>query len=255
MKRFTSRKAVAVVAAGLVVAGGGSALAASGSGSGTSFLDRVAQKLGISSEKLRDATKAAAIDQIDEQLKAGTITKEQADAMKKRVESGQFPGLGRGFGDRGFGHHGFGRGMGGPGLGGPGPGGPGGHLADAATYLGLTQAKLMDQLQAGKTLADVAKAQGKTVEGLKDALLASEKKELDALVKAGTITQAQADSALADRKSRLDDMVNGTFRGGHGRHAAPGMGHGFGDRDGDHGPVMPGGQRMMPGGASLGAPA
>lgn len=255
MKRFTSRKAVAVVAAGLVVAGAGSALAASGSGSGTSFLDRVAQKLGISSEKLRDATKAAAIDQIDEQLKAGTITKEQADAMKKRVEAGQIPGLGgfgdRGFGDRGFGRHGGHR-MGGPGMGGPGMGGPGGHLADAATYLGLTEAKLVEQLQAGKSLADVAKAQGKTVDGLKDALLASEKKELDALVKAGTITQAQADSALAARKSHLDDMVNGTFRGGPGGR---GMGRGFGDRDGDHGPVMPGGQRMMPGGASLGAPA
>lgn len=235
-----SRKAVAAVVAGLAVAGAGTAIAAGGAGSDTSFLDAVAAKLGISSEKLIDATKAAAIDQVDAQLKAGTITQAQADAMKERIQSGGVPlfagpGMRRG----GFGH-------------GPGRGGPGGHLDDAAAYLGVTEAELVEQLRAGTSLADVAKAEGKSVDGLKAALLASEKKELDALVAAGKITQAQADAALERREARLDDFVEGTLgpcgeRGAHGfggpmSRGMGGSGHGYGTP-------------AMHGGASFGAPS
>ena len=42
------------------------------------------------------------------------------------------------------------------------------------------------------------------------ALVADEKKELDAAVKAGRITQAQADAFLANAKQRVTDAVNGT---------------------------------------------
>ena len=59
-------------------------------------------------------------------------------------------------------------------------------------------------------MADVAKAQSKTVDGLVAALVADEKKELDAAVAAGD-SHAQADAMLADAKSRFTDMVNGTF--------------------------------------------
>jgi hypothetical protein len=215
------KTAVAAVAA-LSVAVGGTALAAGGTPTSTSFLDRVATKLGISSEKLQDATKAAATDQVDEQLKAGTITQAQADAMKARIAAG----------------NGLGLGPGGRGLGGPGKGGPGGHLADAATYLGLTQAKLMEQLRAGKTLADVAKAQGKTTDGLKAALVASEKKELAAAVTAGRLTQAQADEILANASTRFDDMIAGTRPQG-----------GPGGRGG-HGPGFPGAQGSFSGSSS-----
>src|SRR5436305_15007889 len=58
---------------------------------------------------------------------------------------------------------------GGAGLRGPGPG-PGGQAI--ADYLGLTSADLRTQLEAGKTLADVATAQGKSVSGLADAIVA-----------------------------------------------------------------------------------
>ncbi len=232
-----SRKAVAAVVAGLAVAGAGTAIAAGGSGSDTSFLDAVAAKLGISSEKLLDATKAAAIDQVDAELKAGTITQAQADAMKARIQSGALPFFaGPGMHRGGFGH-------------GPGRGGPGGHLDDAAAYLGVTEAELVEQLRAGKSLADVAKAEGKSVDGLKAALLASEKKELDALVAAGTITQAQADAALERREARLDDLVEGTLgpRGerGFGGPMSRGMG----------GPGHGHGAPAMHGGASFGVPA
>ena len=152
---------VALSAAALVAIGGSAALAASGSSAtGTSFLDRVAQHLGITTQKLQDAAKAAAIDEVAARLEAGAITQTQADAMKQAIESGKGFGLG-GFGMGRHGH--LGGGMRG------GPGGPGGHLADAASYLGLTESALFTQLRSGMTLAGVAKAQGKTVEGLKAA--------------------------------------------------------------------------------------
>jgi hypothetical protein len=107
---------------------------------------------------------------------------------------------------RGFGHH----------------AGPFGGLDAAASYLSLTDAQLRTQLESGKSLADVAKAQGKTVDGLVQALVNAAKKKIDAAVTAGRLTQTQADSILADLKSRVTDFVNG---------AGPrfGLRHGFRD--------------------------
>jgi hypothetical protein len=210
MPKFPSKRAIAIGAAALVVAGGGgAAVAASGSGSSPNdFLDSVARHLGISRQKLDDATKAAAIDQVDAQLKAGQITQAQADELKKRIQSGDIPplgGLGRG-GGPGFG---FG---GGPGI----PGGPGllkagisDSLAAAAKYLGLTESALRDQLNDGKSLADVAKAQNKDVDGLKNAILAAAKSDLDKAVSDKKLTQSQADDVYNRLKDRIDDMVNG----------------------------------------------
>ena len=54
----------------------------------------------------------------------------------------------------------------------PGKHRDGGPFAPAAKYLGLTQEQLLTQLRDGKSLADIAKAQGKSVDGLKQAILA-----------------------------------------------------------------------------------
>ena len=83
MKNVTSKRAlVAASALSLVVGAGGAVAASKGSPTrGDGFLARVAGHLGISTQKLEDATKAAAIDQVDADLKAGKITKAQADAV------------------------------------------------------------------------------------------------------------------------------------------------------------------------------
>jgi hypothetical protein len=211
MSRFPSKRAIAIGAAALVVAGGGgAAVAATGGGSSSNdFLDSVARHLGISRQKLDDATKAAAIDQVDAQLKAGQITQAQADALKKRIQDGDIPPLGALRGGRpGFGF--------GPG----GPGGPGGllktgisdSLAAAAKYLGLSESALRDQLNDGKSLADVAKAQNKDVDGLEQAILAAAKTDLDKAVSDKKLTQSQADDVYSRLKDRIDDMVNGQLR-------------------------------------------
>ena len=123
--------------------------------------------------------------------------------MKARAAEGGVPFFGGG------GHRGGGFGHGGPGHGGPA------SLDAAAKYLGLTEAELHTQLESGKTLAEIAKAQGKTVDGLEKALTAATKTKLDAAVKAGTITQAQADELLKRTTDHLDDLVNGKL-GPHG---------------------------------------
>lgn len=71
--------------------------------------------------------------------------------------------------------------------------GPAGGLLDAAAeYLGLDRAELRERLRSGSSLADVARAEGKSVDGLKDALRESFAAKLDA---------------------RLDALVERTFPG------------------------------------------
>jgi hypothetical protein len=196
-RQIKSKRFFAAAAAIAVVAGGGAALAASNgsSTSGNGFLARVAQHLGISTEKLQDATKAAAIDQVDADLKAGRITKAQADELKARINAGGFPFFG-GPGRFGEFHH-------------LGPIGV--HRQATADYLGLTVAQLDARVAKGQSLADVAKAQGKSVDGLKDAILVDAKKHLDQAVSDGKLTQAQADAMYNRLKADVDEIVNGTF--------------------------------------------
>ena len=67
MSIFKSRKILAATVAGLAVTGGvGAGIAASQDDSrASSFFDSVAKHLGISSDELEEATRAAAIDQVD----------------------------------------------------------------------------------------------------------------------------------------------------------------------------------------------
>ena len=126
------------------------------------------------------------------------------------------------------------------GPGGPGPGGPGGHgmgrdLDGAAQALGVTADELRTALQGGQSLADVAKAKGIDVSKVVDSLVAQLKAHLDAEVKSGEHTQAEADQILADAKTRISDFVNGTAPAG--------------------GPGWPGGGRHGRGPGGPGAPA
>jgi hypothetical protein len=189
------RKILATAVAALAVAGAGAAVAATGSGTpqeeSKAVVDDAAQQLGVDSTALSNALRKALQNRVDAAVAAGTITETEGEALKARIAAEEYPVLVA----PGFGHHG-GHGF--------------GHLAAAATYLGLSETELQTQLAGGKTLADVAKAQGKTVDGLVAALVADEKKELDAAVAAGRLTQAQADEMLANAEQRFTDLVNGT---------------------------------------------
>jgi hypothetical protein len=204
MSSISSKRVLVVASALSLVVGAGGAIAASKSSTtrGDGFLARVAGHLGISTEKLEDATKQAAIDQVDADLKAGRITKAQADELKARIREGGVPFL---FGRPHFRSDG-------PGFRGPRlHHAPFGHLSAAADYLGLSVPELLEQLTSGKSLADVAKAEDKSVDGLKKAMVADAKERLDQAVEEGMLTEAQAKEKLEAIESRIDDIVNGKF--------------------------------------------
>jgi hypothetical protein len=85
----------------------------------------------------------------------------------------------------------------------------GGPLAAAAAYLGLSEEELRTSLEGGKSLADVATAQGKSVDGLKQAMLAAVKADLDEQVAHGDITAEQEQTILTKLPAGIDDFVNG----------------------------------------------
>src|SRR5215831_12953921 len=115
--------------------------------------------------------------------------------------------------------HGFGPGFGfgfgfpgGPGFGFRMGGGGGIAYADvltpAADYLSVSLSTLESDLKGGKTLAQEATAKGKTASGLIDAIVAAEKKVLDAQNAAGWLTDAQETALLDNLKSEVTELVN-----------------------------------------------
>jgi hypothetical protein len=90
----------------------------------------------------------------------------------------------------------------------PGDGKGGGLLQTASTFLGISVSDLLTDLKSGKTLADEAKAKGKSVDDLVTALLAPAKKNLDQAVTDGKITQSQETAILSKMTDGLTNLVN-----------------------------------------------
>jgi hypothetical protein len=76
--------------------------------------------------------------------------------------------------------------------------------------LGMTAEQLAAERQAGKSLAQIAQAKGVSKQALVDLILADRKAVVDERVKAGTLTQAQADAMLAQMKERVTTAVDRT---------------------------------------------
>jgi len=80
-------------------------------------------------------------------------------------------------------------------------------LAAVSKVLGITEAELKTELQAGKSVADVAKAKNIDLATVKAALLAEAKAHIDAEVAAGEHTAAEGAAELAKVTSRIDTML------------------------------------------------
>jgi urease accessory protein UreF len=169
---------------------------------------------GKSASGLVDALVAARTQRIDAAVKAGKLTQAQGSQLESNLKqritdlvNGTFPHRG--------GPHGF---------------GPRHDTEAVATsYLGLTADQIRTQLRSGKTLAQIADATpGKSASGLVDALAAAARKDIDAAVAAGRLTQAQAAKIEASLTKRITDAVNRTRPAGGGFRHGPGgwLGHG-----------------------------
>src|SRR5438093_12739451 len=121
---------VAGAVAGLAVAGGGAAFAATQLGSpkqeNQAVVNDAAKQLGVTPSALTAALKKALENRVDAAVAAGRLTKEQGAELKQRIESGDLPLF---FGPRGGPHEHF------------------GDFDAAASYLRLTEAELRAQLE------------------------------------------------------------------------------------------------------------
>jgi hypothetical protein len=171
------------------------------------IINDAARQLGVEPQELSDALKQALKNRIDEAVRDGRLTQEEGAKLKEQVDAGGAPMFGLGPGP------GFGFRHDGPGFGfrhdGPGPFEA--KFGAAAEYLGMTQAELREALRGGKSLAQVARDRGKSVDGLVDALVANAEAKLDRAVEAGRLTEAEKREMLSGLRERLTDVVNGRF--------------------------------------------
>jgi hypothetical protein len=197
---------VTAVAALAAVVGGGAALATTGPSSHPSdFLGDVAQRLGISQDKLEDAIEDARIARIDAAVARGDLTKEQGEELERRARSGDGPGFLPGFRGRGFGPGPLEA----PRKGFPGPF-PGFDFLDkAADYLGMDAIDVRRALGDGKSLADLAKDKGKSVDGLEQSLRDAIRADADKAVDDGALTEEQADHIAEKLGGAVDELVKG----------------------------------------------
>jgi len=147
------------------------------------FIDALAQKLGISSQTL------------------------QSDIAQARQDAGMpagngFPGAQRG-GPRG----GFGGGL---------------DFNAAAQAIGITPQQLRTEL-AGKSLAQVAQAHGKSGSDVATALKNAANTRIDQAVTNGRLTADQANTQKTNVDQRIDQLVNQVMpQGGSGGRGGPG---------------------------------
>ncbi len=149
----------------------------------------------------------------------GTLTQAQADTVQSTLEAAR-PERREGMAGRG---------------------GRGAPFGDLAETLGLDADEIRAELEAGKSLADIATAQGIDPQTLIDEMVADIQAHLDEAVANGRIDETDVADKLAEATQRATDMVNGDLpafemggRGGHGPGGRGPGGHGpLGDADED----------------------
>jgi hypothetical protein len=216
---MTRRKKITFAAGAIAIAVLVIGLGAAGAVAATSLLspeeeskaiiDDAAEQLGVEPDELSDALKQALKNRIDQAIEAGRLTEEQGAELKERIDSDDHPLL---FGGRGL--HvgpGFERHL---------------HfmgLEEAAAYLEMTEAELRDALD-DSTLAEIAREQGKTVDGLVEAIVADKSKRIDEAVASGRLTDEQGSDLKARLTEHVEALVNGErlgelrgWRPGHGQ--------------------------------------
>lgn len=156
--------------------------------SATEFLAKLAANLGIGQDKLTEAVKQTNLQVIDEAVAAGTMTAEQAQAARDRVNSG-IGGLSFGGGPRGGERGGFGGGM----------------LDEAtASFFGISADQLRQDLAATGTLQGVAAKYGKDNDAGKAALKAALESALRQQLTGKGVEATQIDQRVGEFSQNFD---------------------------------------------------
>ena len=176
-----------IAATAITTSGASAAAGATGLASGTDFLSKLAANLGIGQDQLTAAVKQTNLQLIDEAATAGTITADQAQAARDRVNNSADGG---GFGPR---------------LGG-GRGGIGGGMLDeaTATYFGITTDQLRQDLASAGSLQAVAAKYGKDNDAGKAGLRAALESALRQQLTAKGVATAEIDARVAEFTQGFD---------------------------------------------------
>lgn len=181
----------------------GKTLAAIAEAQGVDEDDVIALLVKQHEEKLAEAVKAGKLTQ----EQADKLNEDTADRVKKQLENTHPErGFAKGFGF-GFGYD---------------------KNEELLSLLKLDADKLSEQLKADKSLAAVAEAQGVSVDDVVALLVKQQEEKLAEAVKAGKLTQEQADQMNEKASERVKAMVESTHQDrGHGK----GMGFGIGKNE------------------------
>ena len=193
--------ATAVLVSGVLVAGGVLAQTPPTAPPGranleSTFIGKLAARLGIGQDQLTAAMKETSKEMIDEAVQAGRLPQPAADRAKQRIDQGGsvFP-PGRGFG----------RGPAGkPGL---ALGHLGAGVRELADWLGMTPQELTNQLRSGQSLLEVAQSKNKSRDQLVTFLTDTVKKHLDQAVANRRLTQQRADQMLQRFRDNVDQLI------------------------------------------------
>ena len=151
-------------------------------------LAKIAEKQGVTVAEVEARVKARFTAKVDAALQSGRISAERAAMLKERIAEGI---LCKGHALRAkLGRHRL--------------------LAAAAEFLGLDRAELRAALP-GTSLSALAEKQGKSVAGLKAAMLAPVEAKLAKAVETNRISQERADRLLDRLENRVDRIIVRTF--------------------------------------------
>lgn len=143
------------------------------------FLGKLSSILGVDEQKLGQSFKEAAKQTIDQGVQSGYLTQKQAEHMKDRIEHGK-----RGFFNRSWSFmvrmH---------------------RQTDAmfeavASKLGMSLDDLENQLEAGKSLGDLAREKGVSEDDLRKTVVGVIQPRLDQAAREGKITPKMAEAIL-----------------------------------------------------------
>lgn len=165
------------------------------------FLDRLAAKLGITSDRLRSAASETEKELIQARARDGKLTQQQADQLIELIDKNG-PVLRV--------QHLAPSSASGRDAGGAVAVQVGARVAaDAvAKATGLTADQVHEQLRAGKTLAEIGVAAGKSRADLTAAITNATRQGLDEAVQSGRLTREQADQLLNRATQQIDRALD-----------------------------------------------
>jgi polyhydroxyalkanoate synthesis regulator phasin len=166
------------------------------------YLQDLAKRLGVSVSMLQQDKLFSAEDVLTQLVKDGKLTQNQANQIKQRLQSHQAcTGKGRGLWGRGVTMQSLKQYL--PGV-----------VTDVAKGLNISSTQLMSQLQSGKSLSDIATAQGVSSAQLQTLVTNAIQSAVNKAVSDGNLTQQQATNImqmLQKNPGALNHLFNGHF--------------------------------------------